>query len=182
MFCYVILCFSCRRTKCATTATSCRWENINAYWLSNTAVVVGSRWYCWNFMIWLKNLKIVACNVLFHVSDTTFGHRYTKTAIKLWPVLLILRLEFLDKTGIINIVTIGLLISYKSHLEYVINDQQGSATFFDKPGFIQSISAPFIIRAVRGRSKEKLYKELEFEYLSSKRWFRRLSIYKNVKN
>ena len=36
-----------------------------------------------------------------------------------------------------------------------------------------------ITGAIRGSSREKLFQELGFEYLSSRRWLRKLSILKN---
>ena len=48
---------------------------------------------------------------------------------------------------------------------------------------LQYIAALAITRAIRGSSKEKLYRELGFEYLSSRRWLKKLCLfYKNVLN
>ena len=48
---------------------------------------------------------------------------------------------------------------------------------------VQHYDALAITGDVRGTSKEKLYQELDFEYLQSKRWFRKLScFYKIIKN
>ena len=48
---------------------------------------------------------------------------------------------------------------------------------------LQYIAAVAITRAIRGPSKEKLYRELGFEYLSSRRWLKKLCLfYKNAVN
>ena len=73
----------------------------------------------------------------------------------------------------------------RSQLEYadVIYDQPSIVTFSDRLESIQYNSALAITGAVRGTSKEKLYKELGLEYLSSRRWFKRLCLfYKIIKN
>ena len=70
----------------------------------------------------------------------------------------------------------------RSQLEYadVIYDQPSIATFSDRLESIQYNSALAITGAVRGTSKEKLYKELGLEYLSSRRWFKRLCFFKKL--
>ena len=77
----------------------------------------------------------------------------------------------------------SLITIYKSfilsQLEYadVIYDQPSIATFSDRLESIQYNSALAITGAVRGTSKEKLYKELGLEYLSSRRWFKKLCLF-----
>ena len=82
----------------------------------------------------------------------------------------------------------SLITMYKSfirpHLEYgdVIYDQPNNEAFSAKIESIQYNAALAITGSIRGSSKEKLYKELGIESLSSRRWFRRLCLfYKIVK-
>ena len=77
----------------------------------------------------------------------------------------------------------ALLTIYKSfvrpHLDYgdIIYDQPQNESFCNKLESIQYNAALAITGAIRGTSKVKLYKELEF--LKSRRWFRRLcTLYK----
>ena len=80
----------------------------------------------------------------------------------------------------------SLLTIYKSfirsHIDYadVIYDQPNNTTFTDKIESIQYNASLAITGAIRGTSKEKLYQELGLEYLSSRRWLRRLSLFYNV--
>ena len=80
----------------------------------------------------------------------------------------------------------SLLTIYKSfirsHIDYadVIYDQPNNVTFTDKIESIQYNASLAITGAIRGTSKEKLYQELGLEYLSSRRWLRRLSLFFNV--
>ena len=66
----------------------------------------------------------------------------------------------------------------RSQLEYgdVIYDQPYNEYFINKLESIQYNAALAITGAIRGTSKEKLYKEIGLEYLSSRRWFRRLCL------
>ena len=70
----------------------------------------------------------------------------------------------------------------RSILEYadVIYDQPSNNSFSDKIESIQYNAALAITGAIRGTSKEKLYKELGFEYLSSRRWFKRLCLFHKI--
>ena len=76
----------------------------------------------------------------------------------------------------------SLVTTYKSfirsQLEYadVVYDQPSNQSFCDKLETIQYNAALAITGAVRGTSKEKLYQELGLEYLSSRRWFKRLCL------
>ena len=76
----------------------------------------------------------------------------------------------------------SLVTTYKSfilsQLEYadVVYDQPSNQSFCDKLETIQYNVALEITGAVRGTSKEKLYQELGLEYLSSRRWFKRLCL------
>ena len=81
----------------------------------------------------------------------------------------------------------SLITVYKSFirscLDYgdVIYDQPKVASFSDRIESIQYNAALAITGCIRGTSKEKLYQELGLEYLSSRRWYRRLcSFYKIV--
>ena len=82
----------------------------------------------------------------------------------------------------------SLLTIYKSfirsHLDYadVVYDQPHNACFSDKIESIQYNAALAITGAIRGTSKEKLYQELGLEYLSYRRWFRRLSLFYKTLN
>ena len=64
----------------------------------------------------------------------------------------------------------------RSQLDYadIIYDQPSNMSFCDKLESIQYNSALAITGAIRGTSKDKLYKELGLESLSSRRWFKRL--------
>ena len=45
---------------------------------------------------------------------------------------------------------------------------------------LQRNAAQAITGTIRGSSKEKLYQELDFEYLSSKRWFWKLCLFHKI--
>ena len=70
----------------------------------------------------------------------------------------------------------------RSTLEYadVIYDQPSNNSFSDKIESIQYNAALAITEAIRGTSKEKLYNELGLEYLSSRRWFKRLCLFHKI--
>ena len=70
----------------------------------------------------------------------------------------------------------------RSQLEYadVIYDQPSYDSFSDRLESIQYNSALAITGAVRGTSKEKIYNELGLEYLSSRRWFKRLCLFYKI--
>ena len=70
----------------------------------------------------------------------------------------------------------------RSHLDYadVVYDQPHNASFSEKIESIQYNAALAITGAIRGTSKEKLYNELGLEYLSSRRWLHRLSLFYKV--
>ena len=82
----------------------------------------------------------------------------------------------------------SLLTIYKSfirsHLDYadVIYDQPSNCSFSRKIESIQYNAALAITGAIRGTSKEKIYQELGLEYLSSRRWLRRLCLFHKVLN
>ena len=77
----------------------------------------------------------------------------------------------------------SLLTIYKSfvstHLDYgdVIYHQPNNSNFFDTVESVQYNAALAITGTIRGTSKERLYQELGLEYLSLRRWFRRLCIF-----
>ena len=71
------------------------------------------------------------------------------------------------------------------HLDYVdiIDDQQNNFSLCNKIGTCQYNAALAITGAIRGSSKERLYQELGFEYLSCRKWLRKLcTFYKIVRN
>ena len=70
----------------------------------------------------------------------------------------------------------------RSHLDFadVIYDQPNNKTFSDKIESIQYNAALAITGAIRGTSKDKLYKELGLEYLSSRRWLKRLTLFHKI--
>ena len=80
----------------------------------------------------------------------------------------------------------SLITIYKSfirpHIDYcdVIYDKPNNTAFKNKIEKIQYDSALAITGAIRGTSKEKLYKELGLEYLDKRRWMRRLCLFKKV--
>ena len=82
----------------------------------------------------------------------------------------------------------SLLTIYKSfirsHLDYadVIYDQPYNASFCEKIESIQYNAALAMTGAIRGTSKDKLYKELGLEYLSLRRWSRRLCLFYKILN
>ena len=70
----------------------------------------------------------------------------------------------------------------RSIIEYadVIYDQPSNNYFSDKIESIQYNAALAITGAIRGTSKDKLYKELGLEHLSSRRWFKRLCLFHKI--
>ena len=70
----------------------------------------------------------------------------------------------------------------RSQIEYadVVYDQPRNVTFCDKIESIQYNAALAITGAVRGSSMEKLYQELGLEYLSARRWYKRLCLLHKV--
>ena len=71
----------------------------------------------------------------------------------------------------------------RSILEYadVIYDQPSNDSFSNKIESIQYNAALAITGAIRGTSKDKLYRELGLEQLSSRRWFKRLCLFHKIK-
>ena len=59
----------------------------------------------------------------------------------------------------------------------IIFDQAFNYTLHQRLESIQYNSTLTIAGAIRGNSKEKLYQELGFESLQSRRWFRGLSLF-----
>ena len=73
----------------------------------------------------------------------------------------------------------------RQHLDYgdVIFDKAFNNSFHQRLEPIQRNIALAITGVIRGTSKEKLYQELGFESLQSRRWFRKLiPFYKIIKN
>ena len=59
----------------------------------------------------------------------------------------------------------------------VIFDQAFNNSFHQGLEYIQYSAVLAIAGAIKGTSKEKLYQELGFESLQSRRWFRKLSLF-----
>ena len=82
----------------------------------------------------------------------------------------------------------SLITIYKSfvrpNLDYgdVIYDQPSNQTFSDKIESVQYNAALAITGAIRGTSRDKLYKELGFESLKDRRWMRRLCYFYKIFN
>ena len=83
----------------------------------------------------------------------------------------------------------SLITLYKSfilpHIDYagIIYDQPNNLNLCNKIETCQYNGALAITGALRGSSKERLYQELGIEYLSSRRWLRKLyTFYRIVKN
>ena len=80
----------------------------------------------------------------------------------------------------------ALLSIYKTflrpHLDYchVINDKPYSKKFTDTLESIQDNTALAMTGAIKGTSKEKLYNELDLEYLKGRRWMRRLCLFQKM--
>ena len=74
--------------------------------------------------------------------------------------------------------------SIRSHLDYAdsIYDRPNNNSYSEKIESIQYNAALVITGAIRGTSKEKLYQEIGLEYLSSRRWFRRLCLFYKIIN
>ena len=70
----------------------------------------------------------------------------------------------------------------RSHLDYghIIYDEGYNVSFHQKIESIQYNAALAITGAIRGTSKEKLYHELGFESLVSRRWHRKLCCFYKV--
>ena len=83
----------------------------------------------------------------------------------------------------------SLITIYKAfirpHLDYgdIVLDQAFNNSFHQRLESIQYKASLVITRAITRTSKEKLYQQLVFEWLQSKRWFRKLSIcYKMIRS
>ena len=72
----------------------------------------------------------------------------------------------------------------RSHLEYadVIYDQPNNNSLTTKIESLQYNAALAITGAIRGTSREKIYQELGLEYLSSRRWYKRLCLFYKIIN
>ena len=70
----------------------------------------------------------------------------------------------------------------RSHLDYgdVIYDQECIVSFHQKLESIQYNAALAITESIRGTSREKLYHELGFESLVSRRWYRKICCFYKV--
>ena len=70
----------------------------------------------------------------------------------------------------------------RSHLGYrdIIYDQAYNVSFHQKIDSIQYNAALVITGAISGTSREKLYHELGFESLASRRWYHKLGFFYKV--
>ena len=70
----------------------------------------------------------------------------------------------------------------RPHLHYadIIYDQPKNLNLCSKIEVCQYNAALSITGAIRGSSKERLYQELGFKYLTSRRWLRKLCTFYNV--
>ena len=62
----------------------------------------------------------------------------------------------------------------------VISDKPNNMNIYDKIESLQYDAALAITGVIRGSSKENLYQELGFEYLSSRRLFRKLCLFYKI--
>ena len=82
----------------------------------------------------------------------------------------------------------GLLTIYKAsvrpHLDYadIIYDKPDSKSFKDWVEKVQYNAALAITGAIRGTSRERIYNGLGLESLANRRWYRKMTFYKIVKN
>ena len=65
------------------------------------------------------------------------------------------------------------------HLDYadIIYDKPNNMNICNKTKGLQYNAVLAITGAIRGSSEEKLYQELNFEYLSSRRWLKKLCLF-----
>ena len=65
---------------------------------------------------------------------------------------------------------------FRPHLDYgdIIYDQPHIDSFINKVESVQYNAALAITGAIKGTSKERIYRELEFESLADRRWFHRM--------
>ena len=73
----------------------------------------------------------------------------------------------------------------RPHLDYgdILFDQTFNSSFHEKLESIQYNACLDITWTIRGSSKEKIYQELDFEFLRVRRWYRKLCLsYKVINN
>ena len=70
----------------------------------------------------------------------------------------------------------------RPHLDYgdIIYDKPNNVIICNKIESLQCNGTLAITGAIRGSSKEKLYQELDFEYLSSRRWLRKFCLFYKI--
>ena len=87
---------------------------------------------------------------------------------------------YLPRASLISIYTMFV----RPHLDYadIIYDRPNNNTFKNKLESIQYNAALAITGAIRGSSMDKIFNELGFEYLSDRRWIRRLSFFYKIHN
>ena len=70
----------------------------------------------------------------------------------------------------------------RPHLDYadIIYDKPSNINICNKIESLQYNAALAITGAIRGSSKEKLYQELGFDFLSSRRWLRKLCLFYKI--
>ena len=93
---------------------------------------------------------------------------------------IIKRLYFLPRASLVNIYRAFVV----SHLDYgdIIYDNSSNATFSQMIESVQYNAASAITGAIHGFSRDKLYKELGFESLHDRRWFRKLCFYYKIRH
>ena len=80
----------------------------------------------------------------------------------------------------------ALITLYKSFIRSVLEcadviyDQPSNGSFSDKLESVQYNAVLAITGAIRGTSKDKLYKELGLEHLSARRWFKTLCLFHKI--
>ena len=86
--------------------------------------------------------------------------------------------NFLPRASLINIYKAFI----RPHLDYgdIIYDNSSNATFSQMIESVQYNAALAITGAIRGSSREKLYRELGLESLQDRRWYRKLCFYYKI--
>ena len=162
-----------RKQRVILNGQSSSWANINA------GVPEGSILGPLLFLIYINDLSgNIQCN------PKLFADGHIKTILtKMNRTIGLLRKfqQVLPRPSLITIYKAFI----RPHLDYgdVIFDQAFNNSFHQRLESIQYNTVLAITGAIRGTSKEKLYQELGFESLQSRRWFRKLSVfYKIIKN
>ena len=88
--------------------------------------------------------------------------------------------KYLPRKSLISMYTSFI----RPHLDYadVVYDQPHNASFSSKIETVQYNAALAITGAIKGTSRERLYKELGLESLCDRRWYHRLVLFFNIVN